>query len=472
MGAEDTSLGEAVLVLTTDNNGFRMGIDDAQMAANAMQRRLDEMQNHIKDRFAEKFEHVGVHLFGMDMLRTIGITEGARPILGAMMLGVNTLADSFGAAAGPLGLLVMGMTALAAIGWKVHESHEKHAESLEKLTKSADDTLKSTDDLKRGLEEYNTTLKGVTPELDHLYDATVKLDRIERQRAAHMHGEAMASAQEDQVLLEKKSQGIHRDIEDLKKLDGTYDQASGTIAHYGDRIVELNKQLDENSFKIAEAKKKYEENKAAVDALAGGFQNLADKEKLSEEAAKKHDEIVRKAAEEYRKSEAAVVRLGTITRTMEQDGAEATATAYDKKLAQIEKYRIAKQAEIENLHKEALASATTNTQIMAANRQYADASIALSNAVTQKMRANFDITAEVGIGAANHLAAGFADSFSKSIVEGKNFEDSMKNVFKSVAEEAIAQLIRIAIQAQITKMAVGGIFAGGAGVPAGMPGFP
>ncbi len=463
MAVEDNSLGEAVLVLTTDNNGFRMGIDDAHMAANAMQHRLDEMQNHIKDRFAEKFEHIGVHLFGRDMLQAVGITEGARPIIGGMQMAVGELAETFGVAAGPVGVLVMGLGALAAVGWKVHESHEKHLEDLDKLVKKEDDALKSTDDLKRGIEEYNTAMKGATPELNNLYDATVKLDAAERHRSSHLHGEAMSAAQELIRSLQEQKVKLDEAIE--KQVEMTIAQGGAVDKEHALATLRraASAQYDDIAFKLTEQRKKYEEHKATVDALAGGAQNLTDKFKEGEDAAKKHAEAVKQAGEEYKKTEGILTHLGLLTKEVEQDGAAATTSAYDKKRAEIEKYRIVKQAEINRLHAEALEHATTNTQILAANRQFSDATIALSKTVTQKTRENFDEVKKVGVDAANTMAAGFGDAFAKSIVEGKNFEDSMKKLSTQIAEQIISDLIRVAIQAQITKAAVGGIFSGGGG---------
>ena len=56
--------------------------------------------------------------------------------------------------------------------------------------------------------------------------------------------------------------------------------------------------------------------------------------------------------------------------------------------------------------------------------------------------------------ASDAVVSGFAEGCARSIVEGKNLEDELKNAFKSIAEQVIADLIRIEIQAAITAAAV------------------
>ena len=284
MSAEDTKLGEAVLVLTTDNNGFRMGIEDAHMAANAMQKNLDKAHNQIKEQFAEKFEHVGVHLFGKDMLRAIGITEGAGPILGALKLGVNHLAEAFGLATGPMGMAFMGLTALAAVAWKVHESNTKQAESLEKVKKEQFESFKTTHDLVGEMEKLNTATIKYIPNLDNLYNATKRLDDIQRHNVTTTGGQLLGSIQKQMLANIDQQQGLEEYIEALKREQNQNLVGSYAYEEKGRVIGRVNGQLTTLKEKHDTLRASMEKTKADIAAQGAGFTSAEDRIKKASAA--------------------------------------------------------------------------------------------------------------------------------------------------------------------------------------------
>lgn len=70
----------------------------------------------------------------------------------------------------------------------------------------------------------------------------------------------------------------------------------------------------------------------------------------------------------------------------------------------------------------------------------------------------FQAISKTGEAVANRISTGFAKSFADSILEGKDFEDSMTEVFESILRTAIETFVQIAVARAIT-FAVGGFFA-------------
>ena len=76
---------------------------------------LDNTMESMGNTFAKPLEHVGVHLFGTELLQTMGIAGGARPIIMLLQTAVTELGTTFGFAGGEVGLVVMGLAAAAAV---------------------------------------------------------------------------------------------------------------------------------------------------------------------------------------------------------------------------------------------------------------------------------------------------------------------------------------------------------------------
>ncbi len=78
----------------------------------------------------------------------------------------------------------------------------------------------------------------------------------------------------------------------------------------------------------------------------------------------------------------------------------------------------------------------------------------------------------VGKAVAGTIENEFSSALAESVVEGKTFEEAFKGIFKSIADAAIRELGRIAVQQAFASFAgFGGFGAGAALVGGGLPGF-
>lgn len=444
MSAEE-NLGEAVLILSTNNNGLRMGIDEAQVAAAGMQEKLDGMQNHMQDRFAEKFEHVGVHLFGHDMLQAVGITQGARPIIGAMQMGINALADSMGVATGPIGLVVFGLTALAAIGYKLYESHEKHTEGLEKLIKKQEEEFKKSIDLKDKLEEYEKVLGHLPPKLDAFRDATAKLLSVQTEQSSHQMGKAMAASLAHSAALQKEKDtlelmlrtqiasvtvGLNAEAA-LRAENSARNSFAERLADIDVKMKEEHKNYETLKVDIAAHKAGSESAMAALEKQAKAEEKLAADRKLAAEEKKKYDDVT--------------LLQGKHILDMEQQGAMATTDAYAKKSAEIKKYQIDQQHEIDKLHEMQLASARSGAQILAANQQYAAANIALAKTVAAKQQENYTAVGQAAIAVGKTIENSVTSVAGKALVSGKLTHDTLVAMSTQVAEQIATDALKAGV---------------------------
>ncbi len=487
--SEEAELGEATLRLSTDGNGLRLGIEEAHVAALGLQKNLDAAHDHIKDRFAEKFEHVGVHLFGHDMLQAVGITNGARPILGALSLGINQVAESFGIASGPIGLAVFGLTALAAIGFKVYEGHEKQAEKLAELTKKQAENFKTTHELLTKLEEYSQAVKKTAPELDRLYDATKRLDDLQRGNIAGTTAQAIAAAG-------RKIEKDREEISTNEALRLMYERlATSTLAraHAHESATksanEMSAKIRELNTDIAAQNQIISKGTADIKAHAGGYLDAADKATKLKEAAEKATEAEKKASEERKKATAVLLaesnqfaefqaktsariiqiqevegvgKLASVKRTYDHMSAEAD-IAFNHERALIlasTSAQATKDSRIAQLHS---SSERTMTAISAAENQKRRALLAGMLNTSTTMYASM---AQVAVGATNMIVDTAAAGFATMLVQGKSLTDAFKGFFANMAEAIIAEILKM-IAKQLILLALEtmtGTVGGGGGV--------
>ena len=132
---------------------------------------FDARVEALGNTFSRPLQSVGVHMFGRELLTTMGLGMEARPIIMLLNVAVTELGTAFGFAAGPMGLLVMGLVAVAAVGYKVIESHNKHKESLVQLL---DTQVKSFESSKKTVEVFDELHKNLTTKLSPAMQAYEK----------------------------------------------------------------------------------------------------------------------------------------------------------------------------------------------------------------------------------------------------------------------------------------------------------
>lgn len=262
---------------------------------NAAFGRLRETHKDLQTRFAERFEHVGVHIFGDQLLHMLGISGQVRPILSALTLGVNSLAGAFGLATGPVGAIVFGLGALAAVIYKVVEGHEKHAESLEKVLKEQSAAWQQTEALRASLEKYEEKVRVLPAGLAALLEATIKVEDAQRQQVTHTEGEQMSAVGKQIEANKETVRGLQELVANYTSLRGNFLAGStelanldATIKMYNGTIEKTNKEnekLQQSFLLIKETVKANVQGASDVKALADAHVALIDKMNKEADAA-------------------------------------------------------------------------------------------------------------------------------------------------------------------------------------------
>jgi chromosome segregation ATPase len=478
--AGEGDLGSATLVLSTQDADYNLGIDEAQDRAKAMDKVFEETHEAIKSRFAERFEHAGLFMFSRQVLGLAGLSDVARHTMGVITLGFEEVAGAAGLATSTIAPLLLAAGAGILIFEKLHGSHHKAAESLDELAKKQSEALGTTVDLEQAMEKYQQSVGPLPGSLDKLRDATEKLDESQRRNLITTEALMMKAAQETIAANNARiqstkdaSEALREQMRQMQPWEQGYKSAQDTLKHYDQAL----RDLDDSNRKAAAG---FEQSKADIKAQAEGYKDaktrleqLADAHDKAAAAAKKQSAEEVAAAREIMKADdervnedvasakaitAARESLVAKTKILADQAAEATSTASAKRSAEIKKFEDQNRREIEKTYDEAVAKAKeTGASLVELERQKNAALTQLHSTVAAKQRENFTAMQSEAIKAADSIETAFGDAFAKTLVEGKDFGEQMQQMFKQVAEMIISDLIKIAIQAEITKEAVASV---------------
>jgi hypothetical protein len=420
MASEDI---EQSIVINGDATGGVQAIDSTTAAFE----RFKTKHTELKSVFSERFEHAGLFLFSRQVFGLAGMSELARHVMGVVTLGLDQVAGAAGVATAELAPLLLVVGGSIALFEHFHKGHQDAADSLGQLAKKQGDALKMTDELKDALEKYSHAINALPADLRGLAAAYGALDEVQRRVLMHTEGQLMASSQAQVAALKEQKErtleaaaALREHMTQLQPWETGYKSAEETLRKYGQRVDDING-------KIIESGAQYEKAKADIDAQAAGYANATDKiDKLS-----KAEDVV---AEKQKKAAISAIEMAAA-----RERAEAK--------------RYAHQMEME---------------AQEAKRQ--------DEALTKRMHF-YGISATMAEdlerveGQAFQSAAnGAGRAFAQMAVDGKNFEQGMKQVFKNVEEEFISDIASMMIKwaafQAITGM--GFSFSGGPGAPTNM----
>ena len=360
--------------------------------------------------FARRFEHIGIKMFGADLLRTIGLGGEMRPMLMAMQTGVNALADSFGLAAGPLGLLVMGFTAAAAVGYKLVESHNQHKESLEKLLEKQQSEVQADHDLTDKLEAYKAAVGSLPPDLKRLSDAIDADTAAKLRNAQATAGQTLEAARRALQANEEETASLKaRTAANLEANNATMGDAEAHVVN----TVAIGIERDRLKT-LSEAHAGLEKNlrlaESALEANSEGFASNDERLKKNTESANKSTESVNKLTEASAKLK------------LEQSKLQGEADkAFDGMRKDAQKYQI----DLDKMWQEQDKKQRASFGLLETNSKHAGGIISSTF---------------------QSAATGVGMGFAKMIVEGKNFGESMKALGIEVAESLIADFVAMGIK--------------------------
>lgn len=459
-------------------------------SVNAAFQEMGQVHDQIKSRFTESFEHVGIHLFGHDLLAAMGIASGARPILAALNVAVGETAAAFGLATGPLGLIIFGLGALAAIIYKVSEARAKHAEAISQEIKALMESSSAHSQTLSILDKYEKTYGSLSPQLQNVRMATENLIAAEARLQIIRLNEEIPALEKSVVAHQKnidsqnvlianmvKAVAVHRENADQLKASGqlyTYQdiaakEGAKSIEKHRVEVAEENKVLAEGGAKLAE----YRAQLAFLKTSTGAGSFLEDIKQQGEAAEKEQAKLQHVLEQEGAFLEKMHEREAALLVQTAQD----TDTSFSRRLAAAENFMVKNMllADRDFSHErqtinDNIKDETKRQQILTAlEQEHASLRGAISAAGAAKEQQVW--TQQVGsIGQIttntfNAMAAGIGTSVGKMIVDGENFGKNFTKVVHDIEVMFISAVVEMMIKWAAFKalMGIGGmIFSGGA----------
>ena len=456
---------------------------------------LSEAQNSAA--ISHRALHQTMSMVGVDLVAMSGASAALDGPVHVLSSSLMALVMAGGAISAPFLIGTAAMVGLTTVLGLAKKGTKEQSESSEDLLHKSESLASTTDSLLQKLTAYSKLAGSDMPSaLRALLGETQALDAAEMAQASHLAGVAMGAAQSKLTAEKADASAIREKIAELIPMVAleaqevaTGERAAGTTKIHANELKNLNDQLAANT--VDQIKQQGVINTATADITAysrgvNGASALIDKET---EALKAHQKAVKKDAEEnataiteaislLQKDEAAANKAGAAFSKMARANIDKTSeiteatAAMANKLNEIPaKYsRMTIEAnryfdnEVARVNASAATTDQKGNQILQIEQQRTARIAAIDNQETQAKINNVNklLGVETNANAAMLSSAssafigirsGFSNSVASMIVEGKNFSQSMHQVFISVAEQAIAKLIEIEVVDRAVNLA-------------------
>ncbi len=393
--------------------------------AKAMQglKGVTEQSKGMESQFSHRFSHIGLQLFAGEMVRAEGLGRETRQILGLLQTGIFSVAGAFGSAAGPIVLVGSALVALIAIVGRVNEKHKESYENIQKVMDARQKELDGVQKIVVDLDHYVASGGRLTAAQANLLHASQKL-------ADHLRNEQITSLRESIKAIESNRQKI---IDHAKAMAAwhQYVQQATTVWNF---LVERIKESLGPLSKVGEFVSKLAHS-------AEGFLGFGHSAKIAgDDLSKMNTELLKNAQLlAQKKADLEALRRGF---TVMGDAAIQAA-----------------QKELEGRKKVETELKKVIDDERAHERASMDSLIEHSIKEHQKSgKQQEEIYKRVG----NTIGTEIGNAYAKMLIEGKDFTQQITEAFRRMAEQIIADLIRIEVEEKVVlALKAVGAFAGG-----------
>ncbi len=251
---------------------------------------LTESGGRLKEKFQEKFQHIGLKVFAGDALRAAGVGKETRAVIGLLNMALKEGAAAAGLSSGGILLVVAALAALVGIGLKVLEHQKSMLENTEKRLDADTKELKTLREKIDELEKYEQ-VAGRLNRVQTDYLSTLK--EIAAEEASKKNNDLIDRIQALNMAIEKEK-------EHLNQVDAVQSLIKGTTVTY----AQSTKAVAEHNVKLNDMKLKLREAEVEMNALhrtgTGTFKDLS---KAATDAAKTSDEMWKKYWEDVAKEQ-------------------------------------------------------------------------------------------------------------------------------------------------------------------------
>lgn len=388
------------------------------------------MSKTMESQFSHRFTHIGLQLFAGDLLRTSGLGGETRQILGVLQTGIMGAGAAFGAAAGPIMLVVSALLAVVAVGDRVINKHQEEAEALAKLV----------DTQEKSKAGYDTEIAALT--------------------AMQTAGVKLTGAQMD---LLKADQAVSNDLK------------SGLLVNQAKEIEALEKQRSQ----LAEQQALHQQWVAAMALVTASLKQIEAATKQVLLPITKLASAIKSLAAEASNLVGPMQQNATLTGTYKQKYDELSASIAKAKV-QSAQMATDSTADLTKMSEAAIKyrqDRETNELAMYKDMQQTRSTAdsrerqSMDNRMNQWMQSNQDMTKEQAQElkkqeqqakqVADRIGNDFSTMANKMIFEGKSFTQSFDEMARQMMEQFVSYVIRMIAQ-WIALRAVMGVASMGA----------
>ncbi len=388
-----------------DSSGAVSAFDNLDNSVGKLDKSVVDFGNKIQ----KPVTNIGLQLYAQELARSIGLSGAASQAATVLATGITYLGSSFKFLTGPTGLAISAFIALSGAVYKAISYQKDHTKTTEEQAAALKKLYDDSDTLADGLDDYAAKIKGLSPVLIELSEATKKVN--EQNRFALLVSEGKQLEAIDNLIRSKKdlinanNEEIQSNLDEAKSFSGHVE--SGQLAADVNKIL-----IDQNtrlSQEIDAENKKRLEIKANIAAQAKGYKDLADQMKIEGQAAddnaKKQEDAQKKISDALRREEEYRRRL------------------YRESLAFVK----------------SIVDSRYNMEIAAYHGTGAQAAVAAK--MVQDAYGNAYLTMTKGAG----------DAFAAMAVDGEKFGKSMDQVLKNLVKSFISAIVEMEIRWAASK---------------------
>lgn len=439
--------------------------------------KLEGNMTEMNSAFTRPLEHMGVHMFGMELLNVIGISEGARPALMVLQVAISQLGNAFGILSGGTGLAIMGLVALGAVIMRVVQSHNKHTESLVEVL---DANIKTTDAMKSAVstcDEYDKVLK------EHLTPSMKAYEAAVRSASAASMSKDIKSTQDilesnaktiKDLTEENKEYGEEIKNQDVALVTRTRNLQDTDVQSkfVASDTKDLTKYISSNKEAIDKLNESNAKNNALLIALRAGYTSVEVYQKAQ----------IKNTLEAVSAKEKESKASGIMLAALEQEKSKLaqyvneekmlTSGLFAAKIAAVNAWAEKESAAESKQYGQELARLNQHGKLTTAAQTKLDADLKMLASQSQEVITQISVTADakrdaatrefVGLqanaaqdwdliwqGAATNIENSSSTAFAKMIVEHKSFAAETKAIWKDLAEQIIMEMVRMEEKALI-----------------------
>lgn len=380
---------------------------------------VSNVSKGMEEQFSHRFTHIGLQMFAGDLLRTSGLGAETRQIVGTMQTAIMGASSAFGAAAGPILLVVSGLTAVVAIAAKVIDKHGEEAVAIQKVIDAQSKQKAGYDSEIKSLQDYAAAGGNVTKAMSDLLKAD----------------QAVAN-QIQTSLLEQQSKEIEALIkqrDEIGKQQAVHDAWTKALAVVKGGMLEVAKTIGDAVI-------------PGISLFADGVKSLISHFQGMFGAIGQHITLTGQFKEKYDQLTAAIAKMQV---THQQTASHVVADfAKMAQAAEDHKNKVI-QATMDEMNERRTADEAENARELQGMDNRVERFIAdkqkeveaNQKALEQQQKAADQIFKQIGSDVGNAFAA--------MIVKGESFTKAMSDAFSRMAEQIISDLIRIIIEQEL-----------------------